>query len=998
MRLKDIKIRTQLLTGFFLILLFVIVLGFTAFYQGTKLWQNTASLNEHPLTVRRAIGEIEVNLLLIHNSMNAIILSENAQETEEIIKNIDTYDANAHANFDIVYDRYLGPKSDIDIAYNQLVSYKTARDETIRIYHSGNKKEAAARNKENGAGQMAFNKLFGSIDTISVFARAKGDEFYNTSRELNNSLTIQLSIITAAILLLSSIIIYILNKSIKDPLVELNIATDRFRRGDYKARSSYSSKNEYGILSESFNSLGETIENEIFISKNAADISEMMLSHENLKIFCRELLRELIKKTDSQVAAIYFLDGEKREYILYDSVGLNKEARKSFGASENEGEIGLAVVSKEIQHIREIPKDTIISFSTAPADFLPKEIITMPVISQNEVIAVISLSSINNYSDLTIRLLNEIWIVANARIAGLVASWKTHELAKKLEAQNLELEHQSKELSAQKDELSEQNIELELQKNQLDDSNRLKSTFLSNMSHELRTPLNSIIALSGVLGRRLSGNIPEEERDYIEIIERSGKNLLSLINDLLDLSRIEAGKEELNISAFKVEELINHVYEIIKPQALQKNIDLFKNIESNVPVIFSDFKKCQSILQNIAANAVKFTEAGSVEISAGVSKEMLYIKVKDTGIGIEQEKVAVIFDEFRQVDGSSSRRYEGTGLGLSISRKYAAMLNGNIEVESTAGKGSIFTINLPVKISVQSGSPLEYFYGRETENKISENSLTSMEYGSKTILIVEDSEPSVIQLRDILEHQGYKILVSRNGKEALEQLGESLPDAIILDLMMPEVDGFEVLKNIRSKEKTALIPVLILTAKHVTKQELSFLKGNNIYQLIQKGDISKSELLQAIKNMMLSHIEKEAELPFKNQSSKKHNNLERTVKAKILIVEDNPDNMKTIKALLGDRFVIFEATDGKSGFEQAKLNIPDVVLLDISLPVMDGFEVLDAIRKEEKLKTVPVFAVTASAMKGTKEEILSYGFDSYISKPVDEKILLETIEEAVFGK
>lgn len=992
MRLKDLKIRTQLAIELAVILSFVLFLGIVAFYQGARLWQNTASLYEHPLTVRRAIGEIKADIISVNLHMKNIILSDNEQDTEKEIQIINTFETDAYKKFDIIYESYLGSKSDIDTAYNDFVSWKAVREETVRLYRLGNINEAAARTKDSGAAGSLFNKLIESINIISAFAENKGDEFYYSALDLHDDLKLQLSLITVIIVILTTIVIYFLYRSISNPLKVLNNATDRFWQGDHKARSTYRSSNEYGKLSESFNSLAETIENEITLSNDTAAISNSMLEEEDLECFRRELLKELIKKTDSQIGAFYFLDEDKKQFILYDSIGLNEKARRSFSANENEGELGLAVASKQIQHIKEIPKDTFLSFSAAAADFLPKEIITIPVLSDKEVIAVISLASIKNYSDLALKLLNEIRLILNARTNGMLVSYKIHELAKKLEYQNIELEQQSKELTMQKDELSEQNIELELQKNQLGESSRLKSTFLSNMSHELRTPLNSIIALSGVLNRRLLSKIPDEDYSYIEVIERSGQLLLALINDLLDLSRIEAGKEEINISSFNIKDLINLVYETVEPQTRKKNINFSKSIEKSIPLILSDFNKCRSILQNLVSNAVKFTETGNVEIYAYFKEDLIYIKVEDTGIGIEKDKLSVIFDEFRQADDSSSRKYEGTGLGLSIAKKYAKMLQGDIEVESTPGKGSIFTFKLPVEISLQSESSSGYFQNEKIKNNTSEGSSISAEYKDKTILIVEDSEPAIIQISDILESQGIKILAARNGKEALEKIEISIPDALILDLMMPEVDGFEVLNSIRSREKTSQIPVLILTAKHVTKEELNLLKGNYIYQLIQKGDINKKEFLNAIKNLLLENKPLAKSEPAANLKK-----LKRSEKAKILIVEDNPDNMKTLKALLKEEYIIFEAIDGKSGLEQAKLYIPDLILLDISLPVMDGFQALDAIRKEEKLKNIPVIAITANAMKGSREEILSYGFDSYISKPVEEKILLETIEEVIFG-
>jgi CheY-like chemotaxis protein len=245
-------------------------------------------------------------------------------------------------------------------------------------------------------------------------------------------------------------------------------------------------------------------------------------------------------------------------------------------------------------------------------------------------------------------------------------------------------------------------------------------------------------------------------------------------------------------------------------------------------------------------------------------------------------------------------------------------------------------------------------------------------------LLVEDNEPAIIQLTDILYAEGYRVQVARNGKEALAQIEQTLPAAMILDLMMPEVDGFHVLKAIRSAERTAHLPVLILTAKFVTTQELSFLTENNIQQLIQKGDINKAGLLAAVARMVA---------PRRRPA--------RSGKPVVLVVEDNPDNLATARALLEESYHVIEAQDGRAGVEQARTHQPDLILMDIALPVLDGIKALQEIRQDEILRHIPVIAVTASAMKGDRGTILAHGFDGYISKPIDAELLKKTLREAL---
>ena len=986
MRLKDIKVTTQLITGLSIILVFVIVLGVVSFFQGANLWNETEGLYQHPLTVRRALGEIKADIYAMRLEIRNVAFAESNQELIDAIQDINILESDVLKQFDIVYSEYLGPADDIDTAYEHFIEWKVINDETIHLTQAGRIEEAIESTRPSGIERIKALELLDEIKIMEDFAKEKADEYFLSARNSSTASRIQLSIILGIILILSGVIIYFLMKNTREPLRELIVTTKKYEQGNMDARSSYISKNEFGELSSSFNTLAETMQGEIKNREDIAKLARVMLGESELKRFCTELLNSLMKQTNSQVGAVYLLDDKKKDYILFESIGLGEKNRKSFSAVNNEGEFGTALVTKKIQHITKIPPDTLLSFYSVSGDFKPTGILTIPILSGKEISVMVSLASIQKYSDRALQLVNDIYDIMTARFEGVLAFWRMQELADKLDSQNRQLETQSVEMLAQADELSEQNIELKQQKNQVSEANRLKDVFVSNMSHELRTPLNSIISLSSILNRKLLNSIPGEEHEYIGIIERNGKHLLNLINDLLDLSRIESGKEDINLSKFTVNELIETVVSIVKPQANEKNIKIFTSLPGELSSLVSDFAKCQHILMNIVANAVKFTKKGKVDISASQTGDRIHIVVKDTGIGIEQDKIHYIFDEFRQTDDSFNRKHEGTGLGLAIAQKNAKLLDGSIEVKSTFGKGSTFIIKLPL-ISRDKSTDISIEETEKFNVPYSSTGQTSAHFNKdSSILLVEDNNAAIIQITDILQEKNYRLSVARNGKKALEQVDKMIPDIILLDLMMPEIDGFEVLRELRKNKKTASIPVIVLTAKHISKKELSFLKGNKIFQLVQKGNINKDALLKAIESALLSENKKK-----NTQVSVRSTKSRITGKAKILIVEDNPDNMMTAKAVLGEGFHIFEAIDGKAGVEQAKSHKPDLILLDISLPVMDGFEVFDSIRKDKTMRHIPIIAVTASAMKGTKEEILAYGFDDYISKPIDEKLLKDAI-------
>ena len=989
MRMKNFKIGTQLKIVFSVMLFFVVILSSISYIQSGKIHLQSETMYKHPLMVRRAIDMLRSDILGIRINLHKLFLISDEEEIRFELNEIETAKADAFARIDIIYNQYLGPRSDVDSLMQAFVIWNSICDENIRIFREGKTGEAAKHlNRLNNVGRQSII-LLDKLHKIDVFAIAKGDDLYFNSIDLTRKLNIQLIGLTGIILLISVVIFSFLLSSIRKPLDEMTQAMKRFHNGDLLARSSYKAKSEFGMLSDTFNNLADIIQTNNELDQKYVSLAGMMLSKNEQKEFFRETISALSAHTGSQMAAVYILSKDKVYFDHYESLGVDENARKSFSARNMEGEFGHVLSSKKIQHIKNISSDTPFNFNTVSGTFSPREILTLPIIINREVVAIISLASINPYSQNSVQLLEDIFITLCARVEGILGYQKMREFSEKLELQNRELEVQKNELSAQSSELLEQNTELEIQKNQLSSANLLKTHFLSNMSHELRTPLNSVIALSGVLNRRLNKQIPEEEYSYIDVIERNAKHLLNLINDILDIARIESGREEIDITCFNAKNLVAEVVGMIMPQAEQKNISLSQTESETDLYITSDATKCRHILQNLIGNAVKFTEKGSVKVGVALTDNNVIITVTDTGIGISEEHISHIFDEFRQADNSTSRRFGGTGLGLAIAKKYAGLLGGSIDVRSSPGKGSEFTLILPLNYT--NGSSLEpeetflkhVHVGQPLQIDAAGSTL-------KTILLVEDSEPAIIQVKDFLEEGGYKILVAHNGAEALKIITTFIPDAIILDLMMPDIDGFELLKTLREAEPTALVPVLILTAKHITKEELRFIKRNNIHQLIQKGDVNRNELLHSVATMVN---------PI-NEKSKAKDTRSRIKQGKpvVLVVEDNPDNMVTVKALLANEFTVIEATDGEMSIIMALEYCPDLILMDIGLPGMDGIQAFKSIRKDGNLQHTPIIALTASALTSDREAILAYGFDAYISKPIDVNIFLKVINETLNGK
>ncbi len=985
MNFTNITIGRRIKIGSISILILVIMLGLVAYYQTYKIHQQTETLYEHPLKVRRALGELTQAIFLM--KIDFLMLSGNtdSHSRENLIQNLTYNNVVARGQIDTLYSAFLGPQSYIDSAKATLTYWieegmSSSRDGLAQNQSTPHLVQSQEAHLYNGAANTLAH-----IKKISDFALAKSYQLFDQSRRERDTLAIQLIALVFFILVLASVINNGLLNSMRTPLAEILCAAKAFRKKNYSARSKYASRNEFGELSEAFNSLVTTIEEVLTLNEKIALISGVMIHEDDPHHFFYSTLKTLMEITTSQMASLYLLSEDKKCFEQCTSIGLDQTLPVSFLAHEQEGEFGCALATQTVTVLSAIPESTRFMYKSVYGTIVPSGIITIPVVASKEVVAIISLACVNTYSTEAVSFINAVLNTLTARFISILSTKKNQALTNILKIQNMELLAQKSELTAQSTELAEQNRELEAQKKQLDDAGKLKTSFLSNMSHELRTPLNSVIALSGVLHRKCRGKLPPEEYAYLEVIERNGRMLLALINDILDLSRIESGKEELDLNAFTAQEIVNETIQMLKPQADEHSIEMVTEFPTEPLTLVNDAHKIQHILQNILANAIKFTEKGSITSSITTTSEQIIISIKDTGIGIHPDHISFIFDEFRQADGSTSRRYGGTGLGLAIAKKYACLVGGDISVTSILGEGSTFSVFLPKSISpgVQQNVQIS-----SQKNRIPSQSLKPTSPPSETtILVVDDSNPALIQLQDILSEEGYTVLIATGGEEALSIIEKTIPHAIILDLMMPDIDGFEVLGTIREADRTAHVPVLILTAKQITQEELNFLTRNNIHQLIQKGDINRTELCLAIQSM--THQSIPMPKPIKKQRLF-------SSKPTLLIVEDNPDNLLTMNALLSDNFMLITATNGQKGIDLAEQKLPDIILMDISLGGMDGITAFKTIRGKQNTAHIPIIAVTANAMLHDKEMILALGFDGYVPKPIETTTLFDTLQEALY--
>ncbi len=496
-------------------------------------------------------------------------------------------------------------------------------------------------------------------------------------------------------------------------------------------------------------------------------------------------------------------------------------------------------------------------------------------------------------------------------------------------------------------ELAEANEELAL-------ASQLKSQFLANMSHELRTPLNSIIGYSELILEEMYGPITEKQRDRLEKVNRNGKSLLALINDILDISRIDAGKMKLSLEPVLIPRLIDQAIAEANPAAEEKGLTIQVSYPTALPRVRADEERLRQILSNLVSNAVKFTKEGSVLIEAVADDEAqeLAIRVVDTGIGIPPESHELIFDEFRQADSTSTREYDGTGLGLALSRHLARMQQGEITVISEPGKGSTFTLRLPLDEE------------EEAESQITDPS-------GPLVLVIDDQPDAADLIRTHLVGAGYQVHTAQNGPDGLKLARELRPSVITLDLMMPEMDGWQVLEELRNDSTLATIPVLIVSI--VDQTPVAFEMGARDY--IRKP-ISSARLLDATRAALRSPTS----MP-------------------ILIVDDNPDARELMSTMLeGAGHRLQFASSGDDAIAWLKGNAAALVILDLKMPQVSGFEVLAYIRSESTQPDLPVIIVTSKELTSEEMAFITQRYAEVLDKPgLGKEKLLTRIERALMS-
>ncbi len=934
----------------------------------------------------------------------------------------------------------------------------------------------------------------------------------NEAADLRKNLKYILIIIGSAGVALSLILSLVFTDKLRKQIRRLSLATNVTKEGNFQNKIEIQSKDELGELAIAFNTMLDELQKKEKAKNEYSDFITLLNQNPTLFEVSSAALRKIIFTCGFTVGALYSV--ENNEIKLLSSYGLEINHNKNYS------ELFKSLITNnetvEINSNEDLPV-----VSAGVVDLKIRYMMFVPIIYNSKVISILELGSFDKPSgevkDYLSKIKDQLAIgLTNAsafvQLENLVSELK--QLNDEYQKQNIQIRKQNETLVELHNKLKEKADELAVQKQKAEEATRLKSQFLASMSHELRTPMNSVLGLTELILEDKTLN--NKNRERIEVVLKSGKRLMGLINGILDLSKIEAGKMTIYNEEIIVEDLIREAESAIIPLVEKRDLSFSVVRKTNTrAVIKTDRGKVTQILINLLDNAIKFTDSGSVELHISVDeKNFLKFEVVDSGIGISEEFQKIIFDEFRQIDGTTTRKYSGTGLGLAICKKLSNMLQGSLSVKSKSGYGSTFTLAIP----------FNYVGIRESDREAGINSVPANNL-RKSVLIFEENEKVGLLLKQYLNSKGYSI----SSAELTDGLGKAVkmqPFAIIIDVISVKNDAWELVKELKENSVTCRIPLVLVSVlgynnfaynlgaldyvmKPVSSLELGsllkrsenishkniesviFISDNEVYHKLLNGKLNNKNIkIDYIKNddlafdkiqkiqpdlvimdlamsgssgidlsyKLRSNIETR-HLPIifeldKTLSLEKKKDLNNAVKevtlksqgnttdvyrsvrdrlnlfeagaakdektvpvvnkeettkiimaadednrrGTVLIVDDDEDSLYTLNEIV--QACECNTLLAKSGIECLNIlenKIPELILLDIMMPEMDGFQTFNKIKANPVLSNIPIYAITAKAMLEDKQVIIKYGFDDYIAKPVNTGVLAFKIER-LFSK
>lgn len=775
------------------------------------------------------------------------------------------------------------------------------------------------------------------------------------------------------------------------------------------------------------------LQHQQWIKTAQTELAERMAAQRGLGDLANTIVSYLAYYLNAQVGALYVVsNGQSLE--LQGCYAYSHGAAPPQVLFFGESLVGQAAIQKQTLYLKNVPADYI-KVSSGTGSSTPAELLIVPIFESNETHAVIELGFFNSvdsrYADLFSNLNEGISTSlksAHSRDQREKLIREIQNQAKELQTQKEELRAMNEELEEQADHLKSSQSRLEMQQTELEQSNeelarqtaalesqkdlldrrngaleeakvaleqkakelqrasQYKSEFLANMSHELRTPLNSSLILAKLLSENKEKNLSAQQVEFAKQILSSGNDLLCLINDILDLSKVESGKLDINPDHMSIESLMNSLKMFFDPLALEKKLHLSIEIGPGTPkFMFCDRLRLEQILKNLLSNALKFTSSGSVALKINSVQfsdiqEWLKFSVVDTGVGIRKEHQQVIFEAFKQADGTTTRKYGGTGLGLAISKDLARLLGGNIVVESEFGQGSTFTLNIPRHSEVVSslGGHLEPrtishslgihdgFLAEEMKEKAPSGSLSQERFfqddlplieknHERNILVVEDDFKFAKILYDLAHEQNYKCLVTNMAEEAVQLAAQHLPSAVILDIKLADQNGLYALDQIKSNPKTRHIPVHVISASDFSRQAMQL--GAVGYML---KPVKREQLVDAFENLQKK--------------------ISQDIR-KVLILEDDEVQRNAICKLIEDKNLDISAVEsGLAAYDLLMKHSFDCMIMDLNLADMSGFELLKKMDESPRLSFPPIIVYTGQSLSKDEEVQLGRYSKSVIIK------------------
>ena len=792
--------------------------------------------------------------------------------------------------------------------------------------------------------------------------------------------------------------------------------------GDLTATVSVSARGEVAILKDNINrmiqSLAETTANnndQDWLKTNLASFTRMLQGQRDLLVVSKQVIDGLCSVVSAQHGVLYMAErSEEGEMRLSLLASYAYKERKNVATSFKLGEglVGQCALEKESILITNPPSDYI-RISSGLGDAPPANIVVLPIVYEDEIKAVIELASLQRLTDNQRRFLEQLAESLGVVLAGIQAQVRTDELLREsqrlteelqtqqeeLQQTNEELEEKARELGVQKEEVELKNIQVEEAKVDLEEkaeqlalTSRYKSEFLANMSHELRTPLNSLLILSQQLASNSTGNLNEKQVEFAKTIYGSGNDLLHLINEVLDLAKVESGTMGIEVEDVDLRSVVSQVERSFREVADDQGLGFDTELEDGLMAFRSDGRRLQQILRNLLSNAFKFTHEGSVKLKIvradGTqarsnrklmeAESVIAFTVIDTGIGIPVDKQRLIFEAFQQAEGSSNRVYGGTGLGLSISREICSLLGGELSVESKVDVGSVFTLLLPIDVTDQAidgpavqreAVPLQAL-PRPSSKKptvLIDDDRDSMESSDRKLLVVEDDPTFAAIIRDQARERGFKVVVSAEG-QAAQAIAETMqPDAITLDLELPDVHGWVVLDRLKHHPATRHIPVHVVSADENSSRGLAFGAIATLQKPVDQGTMTE----------ILDRIEEVA------TGKPRH----------LLVIEDDKVQRDSICELIGNGDVLTTAVENaEEALVALEARTFDCIVLDLKLPGMDGFELIEKVKESQGHRRVPIIVYTGRELGEDEENRLNQLAETVIVKGVKspERLLDET--------